>query len=572
MAGRFTFGRGVSPKALVLVLCAVGIAFGVAASAANAQPGGTSPVGSDIVGENSFDGSGWDAALSDDASRVAVGEPSWDSDGRVRVFDLVNGEWAQVGQSIEGQGIDDVAGDAFGWSVDLSSDGSRLIVGARAEFFGGYVTVYDLVGSTWVQVGDAIEGPSNLAELGYDVAITADGSRIVTATRSGGANAGVQAYELGAGMWTPVGSPIPERAQFIALTDDGSRVLVSTTDDVGLYDFDGQAWAQVGPSVDRGAVAIADDGSRWAVSSTSETSVYELDANNEWQSVGTGLLEATGAVALSGDGERVATVGSGERVQTHELVNGTWALNSEVVLNTDGTGGFGAVLLNNDGSILVRSDSRFDNRAGVTRVFSLGATPPPPPVVLCNDLVVTVDLALGEAPTDGDDVIRGTAGDDVIDALGGNDTICALGGDDTVDAGHGFDRVFAGAGDDMLTGGWGNDLLIGGLGQDTIFGDRGNDRIQGGDDADELHGGYGNDIIRGGNGNDILRAGGGDDRVWGNLGNDRLLGDDGDDVLRGGAWLDTMHGGLGTDDGCTLTDPSGLVEVRIDCEGGVFGR
>ena len=203
---------------------------------------------------------------------------------------------------------------------------------------------------------------------------------------------------------------------------------------------------------------------------------------------------------------------------------------------------------------------------------TLDAAPATENVLVCNNLVVTVDLGAGDRPTEGDDVIRGTAGDDVINGLGGDDTICGLRGDDRIDGGDGFDKVFAGAGDDTVSGGAGNDLLIGGLGADSITGGDGNDRIQGGDGIDTLGGDNGNDILRGGNDNDTIRGGTGADMIWGNLGRDELFGDAGSDVLRGGAWLDRMDGGAGTNDGCTLTDPNGETEVRIGCEGGVFGR
>ena len=200
------------------------------------------------------------------------------------------------------------------------------------------------------------------------------------------------------------------------------------------------------------------------------------------------------------------------------------------------------------------------------------APAPAPGALTCNDHEVTVDLANGERPTNGDDVIRGTAGDDIIDGLGGNDIICGLQGNDTIDAGDGFDMVFAGAGNDDITGGVGNDLLIGGLGADTIEGGNGNDRIRGGDGVDTLYGDGGLDHITGGNGNDIIFGGTHTDDLYGNIGRDQLFGESGDDTLRGGAWQDTLDGGAGTNDGCTLTDPGGLAETRVNCESGVFGR
>lgn len=195
---------------------------------------------------------------------------------------------------------------------------------------------------------------------------------------------------------------------------------------------------------------------------------------------------------------------------------------------------------------------------------------PEPVVAMCNGLAVTVDLSNGDQPTNGDDVIRGTSGPDVIDALGGNDTICALQGNDVINAGDGFDRVFAGGGDDYVLGGVGNDKLVGGSGDDNLLGGRGNDRIQGGGGDDLLQGGNGTDRLSGGTGDDVLKGGASADELFGNLGRDRLEGGAGNDMLRGGAWRDIMDGGVGNDDGCTMFDPSGFTEPRINCERGVF--
>ncbi|MFI5426358.1 calcium-binding protein [Aeromicrobium sp. UC242_57] len=86
----------------------------------------------------------------------------------------------------------------------------------------------------------------------------------------------------------------------------------------------------------------------------------------------------------------------------------------------------------------------------------------------CDGKPVTVSTALGQLPTEGDDVILGTTGNDTIQALGGNDTICTLGGNDTVDGGAGNDWVDAGAGHDVIVPRDGNDVSIGGSGIDTI--------------------------------------------------------------------------------------------------------
>jgi hypothetical protein len=104
-------------------------------------------LGADIDGEASSDFSGWSVALSSDGTRLAVGGYANDGggtdSGHMRVFDLVGGAWTQVGTDIDGE----AAGDRFGSSVALSSDGSRLAVGGPFNdgngSDAGHVRVFD---------------------------------------------------------------------------------------------------------------------------------------------------------------------------------------------------------------------------------------------------------------------------------------------------------------------------------------------------------------------------------------------------------------------------------------------
>jgi CSLREA domain-containing protein len=80
----------------------------------------------------------------------------------------------------------------------------------------------------------------------------------------------------------------------------------------------------------------------------------------------------------------------------------------------------------------------------------------------CAGHPATVDLAKGQQPTAGSDVIVGTAGNDVIVALGGNDIVCGGDGDDVIKGKAGKDRLFGEGGNDLLKGGRGDDRLSGG--------------------------------------------------------------------------------------------------------------
>jgi FG-GAP repeat len=84
-----------------------------------------------IDGEAQFGYLGWSVSISADASRVVVGAPHHTDQGllysgTVRVFQRVNeSSWQQVGNTI--------TGNSFGWSVDISDDGSRVAVGAPQD-------------------------------------------------------------------------------------------------------------------------------------------------------------------------------------------------------------------------------------------------------------------------------------------------------------------------------------------------------------------------------------------------------------------------------------------------------
>ena len=104
-------------------------------------------------------------------------------------------------------------------------------------------------------------------------------------------------------------------------------------------------------------------------------------------------------------------------------------------------------------------------RAGLVLLMLLGAVVTAPTQAnaqpTCRNKPITVDLATGDMPTSGDDVILGTSGDDAINALAGNDTICGLGGNDVINGGDGNDFISGGAVNDTLNGRAGNDVILG---------------------------------------------------------------------------------------------------------------
>ena len=80
--------------------------------------------------------------------------------GHVRIFDYNGSAWVQVGADIVGE----AAGDRSGHSVALSSDGSRVAIGAifndgtsgNTNDVRGHVRVYNWNGSAWTKLGQTL--------------------------------------------------------------------------------------------------------------------------------------------------------------------------------------------------------------------------------------------------------------------------------------------------------------------------------------------------------------------------------------------------------------------------------
>jgi len=68
--------------------------------------------------------------MNSSGDRVAIGayenDGNGDNAGHVRVYDLVNGSWTQVGEDIDGEAAEDWSGDG----VALSANGSTVAIGA----------------------------------------------------------------------------------------------------------------------------------------------------------------------------------------------------------------------------------------------------------------------------------------------------------------------------------------------------------------------------------------------------------------------------------------------------------
>ena len=173
------FGRALdlSADGTVVVVGAMNNNDGGAASGETrvfALSGGSWPQrGTDIPGAAAGDLSGHAVAISADGTVIASGAPDHDgSAGHARAFQWSGTAWTQQGADIDG----DAAGDEFGYSVDLSSDGLTLIAGSPERTAAlGAIRLLSFVDNSWGELL-SLPGETSAEKFGISVALSGAGT------------------------------------------------------------------------------------------------------------------------------------------------------------------------------------------------------------------------------------------------------------------------------------------------------------------------------------------------------------------------------------------------------------
>ena len=128
-----------------------------------------SKLGNTVFGDSTFDYFGSTVSINSNGSIVAVGAHKTSEDGYVKMYELINGNWSQIGQKLEG-----INSDQFGWSVSLNNDGTKVAVGSLS----GYVRTYQRVNNNWTQYGPDIIGGDNHDQFGRGVSFNSNGTKL----------------------------------------------------------------------------------------------------------------------------------------------------------------------------------------------------------------------------------------------------------------------------------------------------------------------------------------------------------------------------------------------------------
>ena len=286
-------------------------------------------MGDDIDGEAVNDYSGDSVSISSDGTRVAIGahrnDGAGSKAGHVRVYVESGGTWTQVGDDIDGE----AANDNLGYSVSISSDGTRVAIGVLGggDSNAGHVCVYEESGGTWTKVGDDIDGEAANDYSGDSVSISSDGTRVAIGARRNDVQAPtaghVRVYSESGGTWTQVGDDIngetvDDRSGYsVSMSSDGTRVAIGAVRNDGsadgsaghvrVYKESGGTWTKVGDDIDGEA---AKDYSGWSVSISSDGTRVAIGAP---RNDGTGAFTDAGHVrvfSLSCDASTTPTNGA----------------------------------------------------------------------------------------------------------------------------------------------------------------------------------------------------------------------------------------------------------------------
>ncbi len=407
-------------------------------------------LGSDIDGEAEGDYFGASMSLSSDGTILAVGGTHNDGNGltagHVRVLEFSGGSWSQLGSDIDGE----AAGDEFGESVSLSSDGTILAVGAvgndESGMTAGHARVFEFSGGSWSQLGSDIDGEAAYDNFGQSVSLSSDGTILAVGGwgNDGTANGAghVRVFEFSGGSWSQLGSDIDGEAGYdsfgeaVSLSSDGTILAVGAPDNDGtatnagharVFEFSGGSWSQLGADIDGeaetdelgGSVSLSSDGTILAVgavgndangSSAGHVRVFEFSGGS-WSQLGSDIDgEAANdrlgtSVALSADGSILAAGASGNdgngsnagHVRMYQFADGAW---TQIGDDIDGeaeadASGFRVSLSSDAETVAIGAIGNDENgsNSGHVRVYSFATV---------ATLNITYDSQGGSAVSDGD--------------------------------------------------------------------------------------------------------------------------------------------------------------------------
>ena len=218
----------------------------------------------EIYGPNSNDYFGSSVSLNSDGTRLVVGADQYQTgNGYVRIYIESDGHGMPVGNGwyfMGSQILGKASGDRFGSASSMSSNGNRVAVGAYLNSTSrGYVRIYEYSGSppNWNQIGSDLEGDSSHDIFGFSVSLSSNGKRVIIGGPTAASNdrGVVKVYEETGGNWNQVFSTI-EGGEYNGSGDMMGRNVSMSSDGNVIVAGSGLARSQSGKVVVYTCVAL----------------------------------------------------------------------------------------------------------------------------------------------------------------------------------------------------------------------------------------------------------------------------------------------------------------------------
>jgi|TARA_B110000914_G_scaffold33268_1_gene26082 hypothetical protein len=185
--------------------------------------------------------------------------------------------------TLKGSKLENSSGSGFGEYIELSSDGTRVVVGGWSQ---NNVRVFEWDGSEWGQLGQTIDGVSG-GYLGEFVSISNDGNRIAAYDTN---KQKVYTYYWSGSSWAQEGTTVMSLTANRGLNLSGDGNTLAAVDFAGgkinLRKWDGSAWTspytvvaiQIGGGEAPGMVSLSNDGTRFAIGTkiNNQVNIYDL--------------------------------------------------------------------------------------------------------------------------------------------------------------------------------------------------------------------------------------------------------------------------------------------------------
>ena len=263
--------------------------------------------------------------------------------------------WVQVGQDIDGE----YSNDRSGTSISLSKDGNILAIGARANddngVDAGHVRVYQWNGSIWDQLGEDIDGFSEDAS-GTSISLSEDGMTIAVGSPTGfgwGMDTGlIRVYQWNGLSWVQMGNYISGNGVYfgnkVSLSSDGLVLAVGGTGSTGSDQYTSLF----------GVIRVYQwNGLSWV----------QMGNTIDGDSLSHKILNS-----FSSDGSRFS-ISMRERIRVYEWNGSLWnQIGNDIQISQNSSNHYPSSSLNSDGTIIAVGDSENDengNNTGQIQLF-----------------------------------------------------------------------------------------------------------------------------------------------------------------------------------------------------------